>query len=108
MPRAAISVATSTLVLPDLKSSSAVTRAVWLLLPWMAAAGMPLLGDGKYGSERFNKNFGEKGQALYSYKLEFSFPTDAGILEYLRGKVFPVESVDFAEKYFNVTCLDGI
>ena len=74
----------------------------------MAAAGMPLLGDGKYGSERFNKNFGEKGQALYSYKLEFSFPTDAGILEYLRGKVFTVESVDFAEKYFNVTCLDGI
>ena len=74
----------------------------------MAAAGMPLLGDGKYGSERFNKNFDEKGQALYSYKLEFSFPTDAGILEYLRGKVFTVESVDFAEKYFNVTCLDGI
>ena len=74
----------------------------------MAAAGMPLLGDGKYGSERFNKNFGEKGQALYSYKLEFSFPTDAGILEYLRGKVFTVESVEFAEKYFNVTCLDGI
>lgn len=36
----AISVATSTRVLPALKSSSAVTRAVWLLLPWMAAAGM--------------------------------------------------------------------
>ena len=43
MPRAAISVATSTRVLPALKSSSAVTRAVWLLLPWMAAAGMPCL-----------------------------------------------------------------
>ena len=43
MPRAAMSVATSTLVLPALKSSSAVTRAVWLLLPWMAAAGMPCL-----------------------------------------------------------------
>ena len=70
--------------------------------------GMPLLGDGKYGSERFNKNFGEKGQALYSYKLEFAFPTDAGILEYLRGKCFTVESVEFAEKYFGIASLDGI
>ena len=66
----------------------------------MAHAGWPLLGDGKYGSERFNKNFEEKGQALYSYKLRFDFPTDAGILEYLRGKVFQVEKVDFVEKYF--------
>ena len=66
----------------------------------LAHAGYPLLGDGKYGSERFNKNYDEKGQALYSYKLEFSFPTDAGSLEYLRGKVFTVQGVDFAEKYF--------
>ena len=66
----------------------------------MAHAGWPLLGDGKYGSERFNKNFEEKGQALYSYKLRFDFPTDAGILEYLRGKEFQVEKVDFVEKYF--------
>ena len=43
MPRAAMSVATSTLVLPALKPSSAATRADWLLLPWMAAAGMPCL-----------------------------------------------------------------
>ena len=69
----------------------------------LAHAGTPLLGDGKYGSERFNKNYDEKGQALYSYKLEFAFPTDAGILSYLRGKVFTVRSVDFAEKYFDLT-----
>ena len=74
----------------------------------MAHAGMPLLGDGKYGSERFNKNFDEKGQALYSYKLEFAFPTDAGILEYLRGKCFTVQGVEFAEKYFGIASLDGI
>ena len=72
----------------------------------MAHAGWPLLGDGKYGSERFNKNFGEKGQALYSYRLEFAFPTDAGILNYLRGRQFRVEQVDFAEKYFDVTDLN--
>jgi 23S rRNA pseudouridine955/2504/2580 synthase len=72
----------------------------------MAYAGWPLLGDGKYGKERFNKEFGEKGQALYSYKLEFAFPTDAGILNYLKGKSFKVQEVDFAEKYFNVKDLD--
>ena len=43
MPRAAMSVATSTLVRPALKPSSAATRALWLLLPWMAAASMPCL-----------------------------------------------------------------
>lgn len=67
----------------------------------MAHAGWPLLGDGKYGSERFNRQYGEKGQALYSYKLRFEFPTDAGILNYLRGREFTVDKIDFAEKYFN-------
>lgn len=68
----------------------------------MANKGWPLLGDGKYGRERFNKDFEEKGQALYSYRIRFDFPTDAGILEYLRGKEFKVDYVDFAEKYFGV------
>ena len=72
----------------------------------MAHAGWPLLGDGKYGVERVNRSYGEKGQALYSYRLEFTFQTDAGCLEYLRGKEFRVKSVDFAEKYFGVTDLD--
>ena len=66
----------------------------------MAHAGWPLLGDGKYGSERFNKGYQEKGQALYSYKLVFAFPTDAGLLNYLRGREFKVDKVEFAEKYF--------
>ena len=74
----------------------------------MSHAGWPLLGDGKYGSERFNKGYGEKGQALYSYKLKFEFPTEAGILEYLRGKIFTVKSVYFAEKYFGISQLKDI
>ncbi len=65
-----------------------------------AAAGHPLLGDGKYGRERDNKRYGRAFQALYSYKLEFTFPTDAGMLEYLRGRVFTVDHVDFVEAYF--------
>ena len=66
----------------------------------MAAAGCPLLGDGKYGRERINRTYGETGQMLYSYKLTFTLPTDAGILEYLRGRTFRVPQVAFAEKYF--------
>lgn len=67
----------------------------------MADAGWPLLGDGKYGSERKNKQFGETGgQALYSYRLVFRFTTDAGALSYLDGKAFSVNEIDFVEKYF--------
>ena len=66
----------------------------------MSAAGWPLLGDGKYGSDRENKKLGEDGQLLYSYRLEFAFKTDAGALNYLNGRSFSVAKVDFAEKYF--------
>lgn len=66
----------------------------------MAAAGTPLLGDGKYGSDRENKKLGEDGQLLYSYRLEFAFKTDAGALNCLNGRSFSVSRVDFAEKYF--------
>ena len=63
-----------------------------------AHAGHPLLGDGKYGKldKRFDRNY----QALYSYKLTFAFTTEAGELEYLNGKSFRVDKVDFAEEYF--------
>ena len=63
-----------------------------------AHAGHPLLGDGKYG--KLAKNAERNYQALYSYKLTFKFSTDAGILEYLNGKTFQVEKVDFVEEYF--------
>ena len=63
-----------------------------------AHAGHPLLGDGKYGKldKRFDRNY----QALYSYKLTFSFTTDAGALEHLNGRSFRVENVDFVQTYF--------
>ena len=68
----------------------------------MAAAGTPLLGDGKYGSDRENKKLGEDGQLLYSYRLAFAFKTDAGALYYLDGRSFSGSRVDIAEKYFPV------
>ena len=66
-----------------------------------ADLGHPLLGDGKYGRGDVNRRYGETRQALYSYYLAFDFTTDAGILEYLRGKAFQVEKVPFVEKYFD-------
>ena len=65
-----------------------------------AAAGHPLLGDGKYGRERDNRQYGRSYQALYSYKLSFSFLSDAGSLSYLNDKSFSVSEVDFTLQYF--------
>ncbi len=66
----------------------------------MAHSGHPLLGDGKYGVERLNRKHGENRQLLWSYKLTFSFTTDAGALEYLNGRTFTVAKVPFVETYF--------
>ena len=63
-----------------------------------AHAGHPLLGDGKYG--KLDKRFDRTYQALYSYKLTFTFTTDAGALEHLNGKSFRVENVDFVQEFF--------
>ena len=72
-----------------------------------ADLGHPLLGDGKYGSGAVNRKYGETHQALYSYRLRFDFPTDAGALSYLRGKEFMVGEVPFQKKYFPGSVLTG-
>ena len=65
-----------------------------------AHMGYPLLGDGKYGRNETNKQFGGyKKQLLYSYKLTFEFTTDAGILSYLNGKTFEADEVWFRELF---------
>lgn len=57
-----------------------------------ASIGHPLLGDGKYGTNALNKKSGYKKQCLCSYKLEFDFSTDAGILNYLNNKSFTINT----------------
>ena len=72
-----------------------------------AAAGHPLLGDGKYGRAKDNKRYGRTaGQALCSYQLTFRFTTDAGCLEPLNGRTWTVDRVDFVEEYFPGVALD--
>ncbi len=67
-----------------------------------ASIGHPLLGDGKYGRLKEDKAMGFRHQALYSYRLRFSFQTDAGILSYLNGKTFQVQDVWFARQLFGL------
>ena len=56
----------------------------------LAHIGHPIIGDGKYGINSVNKDFGFKFQQLKAYSLKFDFKTDSGVLDYLSGKSFKV------------------
>ena len=56
----------------------------------MAHIGHPLLGDGKYGINRRDRERGYKYQALYAWRLAFRFASSEGVLGYLNGKSFEV------------------
>lgn len=68
-----------------------------------ASIGHPLLGDGKYGTNKLNKDFGYRKQCLYSYKLVFMFDETAGILSYLNSREFEVKDVWFKHEFENGT-----
>ncbi len=62
----------------------------------LAYLGYPIIGDGKYGINKINKQFGKKYQMLSSYSITFDFTTDSGILEYLKGKKIRLEkNIDY-------------
>ncbi|MBQ9085563.1 MAG: RluA family pseudouridine synthase [Clostridia bacterium] len=63
----------------------------------MAAIGHPLLGDGKYGINRQERQKGYKYQALYAYRLRFEPTEKENPLSYLEGKSF---SLDPSEIWF--------
>ena len=69
----------------------------------MAHVGHPLIGDGKYGVNKDDRAKGYKYQALYSYRLRFSFDeSEPTILDYLNGKEFkiPKKDIYFTKDYF--------
>ena len=69
----------------------------------MAHIGHPLIGDGKYGINKSDRARGYKYQALYSYRLRFSFDTEEStVLDYLNGKEFkiPKKDIYFTKEYF--------
>lgn len=63
----------------------------------MAHIGNPLLGDGKYGVNRNEREKGYKHQALYAVRLRFDFEGESGVLSYLKGKEF---ELDYNEVWF--------
>ena len=60
----------------------------------LAYIGYPIIGDGKYGKNEINKQFGKKYQMLCSYKLKFHFQSESGILTYLKGKEIGLENIE--------------
>lgn len=72
----------------------------------LASIGHPLVGDGKYGINRAEKQKGYKFQALYAYRLTFAFTEDSGILSYLNGKSveLPREKIWFVSDFLGGGC----
>lgn len=66
----------------------------------LASIGHPLLGDVKYGGKKVNDPR-LKRQALYSYRLDFDFSSDAGDLNYLKGQSFRIEDIWFAREFLS-------
>ncbi len=60
----------------------------------LAYIGHPIVGDGKYGLNRFNRKFRASHQALWAYKVVFDFES-GGVMDYLGGKVFKTENIQF-------------
>ena len=56
----------------------------------LAHIGHPIIGDGKYGINSVNKDFGFKFQQLKAYELKFDLKNDSSILNYLNGKSFKI------------------
>jgi 23S rRNA pseudouridine955/2504/2580 synthase len=61
----------------------------------LAFAGLPLLGDGKYGSYEINKRFKIYKQALCSYSLTFN--VEEGSLSYLNGTTIALKKMPFED-----------
>ena len=54
----------------------------------LAHIGHPLIGDGKYGINKKDREKGYKYQALYAYRLRFELDGKGEVLSYLDGKEF--------------------
>ena len=61
----------------------------------LAHIGLPIIGDGKYGSYEINKRFNVSTQLLCSYKLKFDFKSDSGILNYLSSVQISLRDLPF-------------
>ncbi len=67
----------------------------------LAHIGHPLIGDGKYGVNKKDREKGYKYQALYAYRLRFEFGGKGEVLSYLDGKEFrlPEDEIWFLKDF---------
>ncbi|MFR5865531.1 MAG: RluA family pseudouridine synthase [Acutalibacteraceae bacterium] len=65
----------------------------------LAAAGHPLLGDGKYAVNRGDRRLGYVHQALCAYTLAFDFAAPHELLGYLKGREFHAARPYFLELF---------
>lgn len=107
-PRGAKEIITKYKVVAKAKESSLIevellTGRTHQIRAHMAFVGNPLIGDGKYGINKNDRQKGYKYQALYSYRLRFSFDlSEPTCLDYLNGKEFkiPKRDIYFTKDYF--------
>ncbi|NLP48804.1 MAG: RluA family pseudouridine synthase [Clostridiales bacterium] len=65
----------------------------------LANLGNPIIGDIKYGYRPKEKTDKTSPLALLSYKLIFNFSQADPAFQYLKGRVFELDSSDFAAKF---------
>ena len=59
--------------------------------------GLPIIGDGKYGSYEINKKFGVNTQLLCSYSIKFNFTNDSSFLNYLNNREIKLLQLPFTK-----------
>ncbi len=60
----------------------------------LASIGLPILGDGKYGSSSINKKYNRFYQSLCAYSLQFKFEGESD-MSYLNGRKFTAPLPEF-------------
>ena len=63
----------------------------------LAFAGLPILGDGKYGSYEINKKFKTYTQCLCSYSVKFNLKNNYQKLNYLNELEIKLKKIPYKD-----------